>query len=195
MTNIFMANMYRTECCGVREYKGVHGKTSPVPVLMDAFTGFYNLEKDDYEDDYGEEDEDGYNENRGWDSGAFIMFTATDTTDTLQTLKAYIEENNLGSAMLSEYRMNPNSGNELRVLIFGVDHDAWEVWYEANTKKAEPKEEALPYGVGSRVVNVGSGRRVGLECSVLSIFGGDVTVVYDNGDAGIGKVRHYKLVS
>lgn len=173
-----MSSLSKTSCCGVRDYHGVVALRNPVDILLDAYRKFYNHE----------DDNDDYDEDREWDNGAFIMFTCPVHERLLPRLKEYIDQNGLGSTMLSDSRHNTNSQQNLHVLIFGMNHVMWETWYKKDN-------EVLPYNVGDRVVSANTNaRRFGQESTVVEIVDGMVRVDYANGDMGSGKLSDYRLV-
>ena len=59
---------------------------------------------------------------------------------------AFIRENALGSLVETGYEVNPNSGNRLKVWVWGIDHTALKSWYEKNkpsVRTAQPLQSAL----------------------------------------------------
>lgn len=67
-----------------------------------------------------------------------------------QRFAAYITENNLGEVIETGRHVNPNSGNQLKVFVWTVDHDAVKLWMKevkdkdakAAAKKASKKDES-----------------------------------------------------
>lgn len=52
---------------------------------------------------------------------------------------AFITDNGLGTVVASPRAINPNSGNNLQVWVWCIDHDTLKAWYEKVKPKPEPK--------------------------------------------------------
>lgn len=170
-----MAELNRTSCCGVREYDGLLEFDSVKPCLLDLYIRFYDLE-----------------EERGWKSGAFIMFSCPAYERRIPKLIKYIEEAGIGSCTLAPTVLNPNSTNNLQVMLFAPKHNEFHKWYKENAVQ-------YPYSAGDKVTNVAKeSARYGQIAIVSNIVGQngivDVTVIYESGAVGGGHIKDYKKV-
>mgnify|MGYP001560028738 CR=1 FL=1 len=166
-----MAKLKRTSCCGVRDFDGLLEYDSPKEALLEVWRQF------------GEVD------------GSFILFTCPTYEKMLTRLVAYIEEMGLGTCVVTPVKMNPNSDNKLRAMLFAPNKNKMYSWY------AKTKEDLLMgLYVGARVKSVSRGsERYGRTALVESLEdGGDessVRVVYQDGSgSGYGAPKDYKLI-
>lgn len=104
-----MAELRKTTCCGLREFDGITEFDDPAEILRAIWPNW-----------------------SAW-RGAFVLLTCP-TKDTIgRRLANYIEKHELGTVMKSPVKMNPNSGNNLRVMVWGVDNNAFPRWIEKNS--------------------------------------------------------------
>lgn len=171
-----MGELNRTSCCGVREYDGLTDYDSIKDCLLDVHRRFYDLD----------------DENDGWDSGAFILFTCPARYRKIAALQKYIEENKLGTCTVTPSRLNPNSDNNLIAMLYGVNHTAFKKWYAKN--KENEREDGW-FIRGDMVANdVTGSKRYGEIARVTKAEGDDVWVLYENGMVGHGQTEDYILV-
>ena len=56
---------------------------------------------------------------------------------------AFIRECKLGTLAETGWQVNPNSGNEIKIWVWGIDHAALQVWYKAALKTQPKKKESI----------------------------------------------------
>lgn len=133
----------KTSCCGLREYVGLQEFKDPREALMKA-----------------------YNTWRSW-NGAFMVFTCTTPYPIGKKLIRYIKEKGLGSVVETEVKHNPNSGNNLRVIVWCVNNKTYDSWF------ATENQEALEAEAAARVARAEAERvrREAEEAAFLPMIG------------------------
>lgn len=114
-----MANLIKTECCGIRELDGVASSSSARECVIDAAEKWH------------EEDMD----------GAFIYFS-TVHTDRGAEVGAYIRKYKLGVVTKMRPTLNPNSDNMLSMWVWTVNKKNFlAYWHKTNRYKENYKSE------------------------------------------------------
>lgn len=121
----------KTTCCGLREYSGVMSKKSTKEVIYDAYKDFKAMKT------------------------AFVIFSCPTSRGELQKLVRYIKANDLGTTVITDSRRNPNSGNMLRIMVWGVHQKNIVEW----EKKNAPKPPKCKFRVGDIIIGNASNTR------------------------------------
>lgn len=96
-----MAELRKTTCCGLREYVGLTEFDDVKEALLYVKPTWFS-----------------------W-RGAFMLFTCPTNNTMGKRLVRFIEKHGLGSTVESDVKNNPNSGNNLRVIIWAVNNQAY----------------------------------------------------------------------
>ena len=121
-------------CCGVREINGVSEHRTGPAVLRQFAAYIYGAS--DYMRPYA-----------GSARFRFAFFTQAyrpsgirPTTGYGERLAACIRHLNVGNVIETEEAINPNSGNNLKMWVWQVDHDALKAWWEADKKQGSKRQ-------------------------------------------------------
>lgn len=109
-----MPSINNTSCCGLDEIANIYDEL-PIESLLRAC----------------EEDMD----------TPFYFFTGTPSEKGVEALKEYIIKNKLGSVLETKRRVNPNSGNRLKVYVWEVNRRSLAKWYKTNKVKLDDYED------------------------------------------------------
>ena len=115
-------------CCGVREIYGVNEHRTGLAVLRRFAAHIYDPEKP-------------YVVYSGNARFRFAFFTQasrpghTPPATYGERLAACIRRSNVGNVIETEEAINPNSGNNLKMWVWQVDHDALKAWWEVDKKQ------------------------------------------------------------
>lgn len=113
-----MADLYTTQCCGIRELNGVEGADAE-ELLLDAARQHTTCGR----------------------SAAYIFFSCTAPyKKNVKKLAALIKKNKLGKVTMTEAIRNPNSGNSLTMWVWRVENQKLRsYWAEHNPERAREK--------------------------------------------------------
>ena len=142
-------------CCGVKELRGVSHFKTPEDVIraLNELT-------------YSRQTIVGVNRQTGktiykpepFSRFRYILFSqARQEADYGFRLAAFVRDKQLGSLVETDFHLNPNSGNMLKVWIWTVNHDATEQWLKEDKKihgeKAREKAstKVMAVGVGPNI--------------------------------------------
>ena len=126
------------DCCGVRELNNLSGGNSPKEVVQQLCNGGEYL----YDQSILRENPRARQERGRY---AFIIFSQAGpprTTHYGTDLAKFITKNRLGTVTESPYKINPNTGNKLRVWIWALDPVGITKWWKKNKPTVE--ERARP---------------------------------------------------
>lgn len=104
-----MTTINRGECCGVGELSQID--QTPESILKDICDSWL------IEEDF---------------NGAFLIFSDVRDFTHGEALKKFIADNKLGQVKVSLAKVNPNSGNPLKVYMWSVNKKAFEKYCHKN---------------------------------------------------------------
>lgn len=120
-------------CCGIKELTDLVAKGDPVLNMKDFVSQAYDRELFNGKFRYGI-----FAEANQFDSNA--------KTYGRQFAKLIID-NKLGTLVETERNVNPNSGNEVKVWVWTINHEAVKKWGLANPVSLEDQRPVKPAGV------------------------------------------------
>lgn len=118
-------NINYVTCCGIKELHGLNAVNGVVPPILTNAV---------------EKEIEGIARLRGAHYNAYMFFSDVAGNKGGPRLKEYIEKNGLGEVVTMPTRRNFNSGNDITMWIWVVDHEAFDQW----TKKRlgfDPRNE------------------------------------------------------
>ena len=116
-------------CCGVKELSGL----STCRDATDAMLQFGKLTHLRVV-----RDDDGKEVKAPFDRFRYVVFTQAKKADGYGIRFAeLIEDQGLGEIIETKFRVNPNSGNNVKVWVWTVDHKAVKEWLDKNAKGLE----------------------------------------------------------
>jgi hypothetical protein len=165
----------RTSCCGVRDFHGLNAYTPErIPnAIYDMWPTWIQI------------------------NGAYTFFTAPTSPAKLEAIQALVAEHNLGETFLMGPNPNPNSGNNLWMLVWKIERDAYTAWGtrirdERAAQAQRVRDAAAAEDVARRIASARSRAMDGL------IRRGSSIIVVDNNNAensatigSVGVVRDF----
>lgn len=120
-----MSTIYRSPCCGIKHIDGIVNDNNPMVTLMTVGIEFFGMDNEDFEED----------EDNNQDC-AFLIFSEPDDGGYYNgsRLKRKIESENLGKVTAFKPRMNPNSGNMLKMWVWAVNINNYLSFVKRNGK-------------------------------------------------------------
>lgn len=146
-----MANLSGTTCCGLSELANIQGNKDPLSILLDIAPKVMQAKR------------------------SFLVYSCNDQGDIGDELSLFIKDMGLGTVKRTRQKLNPNSGNKLRVYLWDVNADGLSSWYVKN--------KPFEYSVGDRVRVVGVTNTLnahieGQEGTVIASVGSNVRVAF-----------------
>jgi len=107
-----MIDINGLDCCGIKEIVDIDNYTeNPKQIILDICEDYYKEEH----------------------MCAFYIFSDIQKKKAGKNLKNFIQKNKLGLITLSPIRINPNSGNSLRVYLWTIDKkNLKQYWHKNN---------------------------------------------------------------
>lgn len=134
--------MHRLECCGVLEIDGLSDHKNAKDAMMEAVACAEELPKGySYREHslyYGD-----FDQSEGCGHYGIIMFSAASRSTYGDNFRRFIAEHSLGTVIHTPWVLNKNSGNDIKVYLWEVDHKALIKWGLENqvwVAKAEPEK-------------------------------------------------------
>jgi hypothetical protein len=139
-----MNYLLHTSCCGLRELAGLQSTASAEDAVKNVarsmqphderppasgypplqprnrfrYIVFSGIPKNDYQRHVGDGRYEPYPQGQAYGIG----------NDYVEKLRDYIRKEGLGTVSETGYDLNPNSGHQLKVCVWTIDHDALDKW-------------------------------------------------------------------
>lgn len=112
-----MLDFQSTSCCGVDEIVDLGSRNTTRGAMLDVCNNYIRREwNNSFVDDFP----------------AFLSFTGVMKYGYGQEFANFIRKNKLGTVRESVARVNPNSGNRIKMWIWAVNRTAMRKWYKDN---------------------------------------------------------------
>ena len=121
-----MADLSSMRCCAVGEVDGLGEHRSGAQALKGILRDTFTQETWDFDDHRGKRID------RPHISNAFLIFTETNRGKYGERLQKLIEKEGLGEVMVTGWKKNPNSRNQVRVFTWTLNAPRCKEWWEAH---------------------------------------------------------------
>lgn len=125
------------QCCGFREIGHLLEDSNPERMFASFLKATELRPLSDWQKDRPEYQTKAYEQARRQDKFRYALFSGANVEIPKRAIYSdkfakFIEANKLGSVMASDWNLNPNSGNQLKVFLWTID------WDVVNALRAKP---------------------------------------------------------